>query len=254
MELSILFLINSAQGIMEVDEQLEFFMSNTLDEAMLLIPTYNEEERLKFVLIDCKQYFKNILCVNDGSNDMSYLTAKTFGASIIINHCINCGQGTALMTGFKYFIEKTKFKYLITFDSDGQHLVQDAISMLNLAQDKGLDVVFGSRLMKKDYANNIPLKRKVLINLARIFERLFYGVKLSDAHNGLRVLNRRACKELLPLQSSSMAHATEITVRILQANLNYEEYPCKILYNKNNKKSQSSLNSLNILSDLIQKK
>ena len=221
---------------------------------MILIPFYNEEENLLSVIQNCQKYTKNILCVDDGSNDASNVIAKNSGANILITHSTNCGQGTALLSGIRYFIDHTNYNYLITMDADGQHLIDDAIKMLNFAKSTKADAVMGSRFLDERYSIDIPLSRKIIIKSAILFERIFYGLKKTDAHNGLRVLNRTSCYKLFHMQSSSMAHATEISVRLDKANLVVKEYPCTIMYSKNAKGSQSYLNSLNIISDLLQRK
>ena len=70
----------------------------------------------------------------------------------------------------------------------------------------------------------------------------------------IRVLSRDACSKLISLDSSSMANGTEIAYRLLSGNIKIKEFPCTILYNYDEKKSQSPLASLNIISDLLQKK
>lgn len=224
------------------------------DKVMILIPAYNEEGRIARVIKNCKKYFKNIIIIEDGSSDATYKESIESNASIILKHCINCGQGTALATGIKYFIENTDFNYLITFDADGQHLPEDALCMLNYAIKNNFDAVFGSRFLNKDSVLKVPKIKRVALKIARIFETFFFGISLSDAHNGLRVLSREACLNLLSLHSSSMANGTEIAFRLIKSKIVIREYPCTILYNTNTKISQSPLAGLNIISDLLQRK
>ena len=225
-----------------------------LEKTLILIPAFNEEKSIQDVLKKCNEYFINILLINDGSTDKTAYKAGQFKSVSQIKHCINCGQGTAISTGVNYFINNTNLDYLITFDADGQHIVKDALDMLEYANKYSYDVVFGSRFLNKEKLDSVPYKRRLILKIAKIFEKLFYGIELSDAHNGLRVLNRKACKNLLNLDSSSMAHSTEIVKKITKSKLIYSEYPCTVLYNVNGKISQSPFNSLNIISDLLQKK
>ena len=51
-----------------------------------------------------------------------------------------------------------------------------------------------------------------------------------------------------------MAHSTEIAIKVMNSNLRFSEYPCRIKYDQNKKASQSPFNSLNIISDLLQRK
>ena len=229
-------------------------MKNLLDKVIILIPAYNEAERISEVIDNCKKYFKNILIVEDGSSDATFQEAFNANPTFILKHCINCGQGASLATGIKYFLEETNYDYLITFDADGQHLPNDALSMLEFAVKNNYSAVFGSRFLNKKSLLEVPKLKMITLNFAKLFERIFFGISLSDAHNGLRVLSREACSKLIRLDSSSMANGTEIAFRLLSGNIKIKEFPCTILYNLNEKKSQSPLAGLNIISDLLQKK
>ena len=229
-------------------------MTKKKDKVMLLIPAFNEQSRISKVISNCKKYFDNIVLIEDGSTDETFKESLKSSPSVILKHSINCGQGTALATGIRYFIEYTDYKYLVTFDADGQHMPEDAISMVNYAIKNNFDAVFGSRFLRKESLLKVPKIKRIALSIAKIFENMFFRISLSDAHNGLRVLSRKACLNLLSLQSSSMANGTEIAFRLIRANIKIREFPCTILYNSNIKISQSPLAGLNIISDLIQKK
>ena len=229
-------------------------MNNLLDRVIILMPAYNEAARISEVIANCKKYFKNIIIVEDGSSDSTFQEAYNSNPTFILKHCINCGQGASLATGIRYFLEETNYDYLITFDADGQHLPNEALSMLKYAVENNYKAVFGSRFLNKKSLLKVPKLKMITLNLAKLFERIFFGISLSDAHNGLRVLSRDACSKLISLDSSSMANGTEIAYRLLSGNIKIKEFPCTILYNYDEKKSQSPLAGLNIISDLLQKK
>ncbi len=227
---------------------------NKFPDVLILIPAYNEAKRIDKVISKCTKYFDNILIINDGSIDSTLEEAINSKANFIISHPINCGTGTTIRTGIRYFLDKTEFKYLITIDADDQHSPKDATKILLHTINIGADAVFGSRLINAKSRNNLPFFRLILIYLASTFEQIFYGINLTDSHNGLRVLSRRACSKLKNIQSSAMAHATEIILELRKSNIIVYEFPCNVKYGFNNKKSQSFFSSLNIISDLFQKK
>ncbi len=227
----------------------------TLEEkALVIIPLFNEEDKVVNVIENIQKVFKNILCVNDGSTDKTLSIIKNFKSISVISHSLNCGQGTSLLTGIKYFLYETNFEYCITFDGDGQHSPINAKAMLFFTEKQNLDAVLGSRFIDKKYIKEIPFRRKILLKIAILFEKLFFNIQLSDAHNGLRVLKRSACFLLEDLECAEMAHATEIAFKLQNSKLMIGEYPSKVNYAKDLKGSQISLNSLNIISELIQRK
>ena len=223
-----------------------------ITNSLVIVPAFNEEKFIKSVIEDLHKYFENILIINDGSSDNTIDFAASTNKCKIINHPINTGQGIALLTGVRYFLQNTSYDYLITFDADGQHKAIDAFNMLNYAKDNNKKVVFGSRFISTN-KNNIPKIRSIFLKFAILFERIIFGFNLTDSHNGLRVFERSTSRFLLTIKSSKMAHATEIPFQLKNNGVEIMEYPCDISYTLE-KKSTSIFSSVNIISDLIQKK
>jgi len=225
--------------------QQKIMKNKITQDTLVLIPSYNEGNNVMEVINELKKYFKNLLVINDGSNDNTKLLLNKNKVSII-NHYVNLGQGAALETGLEVFIKDPKLKYVITFDADGQHRPSDAYKMLKLAKKKKFNAVIGTRFQSKIALKEIPFLKRITLILAKIYERFFYGIKLSDAHNGLRVLEKElVINHILPIKNSGMNHGTEISSKICHSSLKYIEYPVIVKYM--NKKSQSPLNAINIL-------
>jgi len=219
-------------------------------DAWVVVPIFNEAEVIGPVIENLTEHFAHVVCIDDGSSDQSAELARQAGARVL-QHPINLGQGAALQTGFDYVLSHPNATHAITFDADGQHLVFDALEMLDLAKRKRISVVFGSRFLDKK--SKPGLKKQIVLKLAVIFTRAFTGLRLTDAHNGLRVLSRETL-EKVRLEQNGMSHATEIVHQIAQSRLAWKEYPVEILYTEYSKrKGQSLLNSINILIDLIVK-
>ncbi len=220
------------------------------DDVWLVIPLFNEGEVIGDVVTEAIETFPNIVCVDDGSSDDSGAIARTAGARVV-KHPINLGQGAALQTGFDYVLTDPRAAYAVTFDSDGQHRVEDALAMVERLRKGDLDVVLGSRFLD-DRTKPGALKRLVL-KMAVVFTNMTSGVRLTDAHNGLRVFTTDALKRIR-IRQNRMAHASEIVSQIGKANLRYEEMPVLIVYTDYSRgKGQSIWNSVNILVDLIMK-
>lgn len=219
-------------------------------DAWIVVPIFNEAEVIGPVIEELTEHFAHVVCVDDGSSDESAELARQAGARVL-QHPMNLGQGAALQTGFDYVLSHPGATHAITFDADGQHLVSDALEMLELAKRKRISAVFGSRFLDKK--SKPGLKKQIVLKLAVLFTRVFTGLRLTDAHNGLRVLSRETL-EKIRLEQNGMSHATEIVHQIAQYRLSWREYPVEILYTEySRRKGQSLLNSINILIDLIVK-
>ena len=217
-------------------------------DAWVVVPLFNEATVIGEVVTSLTKHFVHVVCIDDGSVDNSAELAEKAGARVL-RHPMNLGQGAALQTGFDYVARQPGATHVITFDADGQHLVSDAREMLELAQRKRISVVFGSRFLDKRTKPGV--KKRIVLKLAVLFTRVFTGLRLTDAHNGLRVLSMEALG-FVRLEQNGMSHATEIVHQIAKSKLAWREYPVEVLYTDYSKsKGQSLWNSVNILIDLL---
>lgn len=221
------------------------------EDTYIIIPVYNEATVIKSVIQDAIKKFSKIVCVNDGSSDNSAREILKTKARLV-SHPINLGQGAALQTGVDYALQDPKAEYFVTFDADGQHSLEDVSRMLRIIKKDNLDIVVGSRFLGE--AQDITLFKKLILKGAVLFSNATTGIKLTDAHNGLRVFNRRFA-ENLNITMSDMTHASEVTHRIADGGYKYKEVPVTINYSEYSKsKGQSSLNAVNIVFDLLMHK
>jgi glycosyltransferase involved in cell wall biosynthesis len=221
-----------------------------VDTTAIIIPVYNEGKVIRGVIEEVRKHFSTIICVNDGSRDNSAdEIAKT--DAVLINHPINMGQGAALETGLAYGRAQKHLDYFVTFDADGQHGIDDVQRMLEELVKSGADIVLGSRFLNKESREKVPAKKRLLLKMAVWFTTLTTGLHLSDTHNGLRVMNRKAA-EAIEITMPDMAHASEILAIINSKKLKYIEVPVTIHYTDYSKaKGQSMLNAINIVYDIL---
>lgn len=217
-------------------------------DTWLVIPLYNEATVVRDVVQNARATFPHIVCIDDGSTDSSVAEALAGGA-VVLRHPINLGQGAALQTGIEFALRQPGAEYFVTFDSDGQHQVADAVEMVERLRTEPYDIVVGSRFL--DGRTNASALKKLVLRMAVLFERLSTGVRLTDAHNGLRAFNRHAASAL-DIRQNRMAHASEIVAQIGEHKLRYVEHPVHIVYTDYSRsKGQSLWNSVNILSELF---
>jgi polyprenyl-phospho-N-acetylgalactosaminyl synthase len=225
-------------------------LSPPVEDAWLVIPLYNEGPVIGEVLAAAMARFPHVVCVDDASTDDSAHVARRAGA-VVVRHPFNLGQGAALQTGIRYVLEVTDAAYLVTFDADGQHRVQDAEEMVERARREDLAMVFGSRFL--DNRTDPGFLRRIVLKVAVWITNQQTGMRLSDAHNGLRVIRRDAAAALR-LKQDRMAHATEIVLQLGRTGLPWAEHPVHVLYTEYSRaKGQSLINSVNILIDSMLK-
>ncbi len=217
------------------------------DDVWIIIPAFNEASVIADVVSDLRSVFGHVVCVDDGSHDDTAEQAWKAGA-YVVRHPVNLGQGAAIQTGIEFARSHPGAAVFATFDADGQHRVQDVIRMIDrLARDE-LDIVVGTRFAGTVSTNMPPLKRLALPIIAKL-SRTSRKLKLTDAHNGLRVFNRTVA-DGLNITMNGMAHASEIVVLIIENGWRVAEEPVEILYTDYSlSKGQPLVNGVNIIFD-----
>ena len=221
--------------------------ADVLDAAFVVVPAYNEARVIRDVVEGLATAFRNVVVVNDGSSDDTEEILRGSSAKVVTHH-LNLGQGAALQTGITFALKRGA-AYVVTFDADGQHRVEDAVSAVHMLAGGGCDVVCGSRFLGT--ASNVPPMRKILLKGAVAFANATSGAHMTDVHNGLRALSRTAAS-CLNISQSGMAHASEIISQLREHKMAMREIPVQIHYTEYSMtKGQSSLNAINILFDLV---
>lgn len=219
-----------------------------MSRTWVVVPMYNEASVVASVIERLLSDFPYVVCIDDCSTDGSAEIARQAGARVV-QHPINLGQGASLQTGFDYALRDPDMTEVVTFDADGQHQVEDAVEMVRRLRDDDLDVVLGSRFL--DGRTRLSPSKRLVLKAAAKWTRWTTGMGLTDAHNGLRVLDR-ALLEKVRITQNRMAHASELVERIGSAKVRWAEHPTHIIYTDYSRaKGQSLLNSVNILVEMI---
>jgi glycosyltransferase involved in cell wall biosynthesis len=222
-----------------------------VEDVAFVVPVYNEDRVIGSVIKDILEHCPHVVCVNDGSTDNSAAEIVAAGA-YLVDHPINMGQGAALQTGIEFARLLPGIRRFVTFDADGQHRVADALAMAAQLDDAGVDIVLGSRFRGR--TEGMSVMKKLVLKMAVRFTNFTSGVKLTDAHNGLRAFNRHVA-DTLEITSPDMTHASEIIELISRNGYSYVEVPVTIDYTEYSvSKGQPVLNAVNIALDTLLRK
>ena len=197
-----------------------------------LIPTYEPDTHFPTLLANILSAGFDIIIVDDGSGSTYsniFEEAKAFGT--VLSHPINQGKGAALKTGFAY-IQKhfPKDSIIVTIDADGQHRIEDALSLCELAALHPDALILGSRELK----NNVPLKSQFGNTLTRILYRLSTGVKIHDTQTGLRAFSMQLLPELLSIPGNRYEYEMNVLLEFPRKNIAIFEKEIATIYLDNN--------------------
>ena len=218
-------------------------------DVWLIVPCFNEGAVIEEVLRSARGTFPNIVAVDDGSADNSAAAIHRAGAHLV-RHPVNLGQGAAIQTGVEYARAQPGARYFVTFDADGQHQVKDVLAMVERVRSEPVDIVVGTRFGRpRRDDDQVPLIKRLVLRTVVLLSPRTRRLGLTDAHNGLRVFNRRVAEDL-NLRMNGMSHASEFVELMDSRGWRVAEQPVDILYTEYSmSKGQSLLNGINILSD-----
>lgn len=157
--------------------------------VLAVVPAFNEEECLEGTIASLEAACPDIdyLVVNDGSKDATreIIAKNGFNGA---NLPINTGLASAFRTGMKY-AWRHGYDAVVQFDADGQHLPCYIPQMAQVLEEKGADIVIGSRYL--DGTQKPSGARGAGSRLITWLVKLTTGTVITDPTSGLRMYSRR---------------------------------------------------------------
>lgn len=157
-------------------------MKNKIKPSLsIVIPAYNEEESLGYVLTDTlkdlpkvvKEY--EVIIVDDGSLDKTPQIAESFAKKnryIRVLHQLHGGFNRAMIAGLK---AATK-DYVVYMHAGGHDLMRDMVNCIRIMQD--YDLVLGIRGKRIDYNSY----RLLLSYGCLLLYRVLFDITYEDVH------------------------------------------------------------------------
>lgn len=179
----------------------------------VIIPFYNEEESVQFVLeevLAC-QPDAEIVAVDDGSSDRTWeliCSLPVHGLRLSENR----GQSAAMYAGMRTAIGDI----IVLMDGDGQNDPADIGKLVELLQQENVDVVCGQRVNRRDTAS-----RRIASRAANAIRRSILNDGISDTGCSLKAFRREHVDLLVPFNGLHRY----LPAIFLQANLSIREVP-----------------------------
>ena len=221
-------------------------------EIFIVIPAFNEGAVIRSTLRPLIEEGYSVVVADDGSKDRTWMNLQ--GLSVHrLRHPFNLGQGAALQSAVSYALDRDA-RYIVHFDADGQHNIEDIPGLLAPVVAGRADVALGSRFLRQEDWQAVPFTRRVLLKGAVVVNWLLTGLWLTDAHNGARAMTRKAAQKIV-LRENGFAHATEILQQTRSLGLRYVECPTRIRYTEYSlHKGQRFWHAFDVFVDLLIKR
>lgn len=193
-------------------------------QICVIIPAFNAGDTVGEIIKGCKRYIRDVIVVDDGSEDNTSLISYAEGA-LVLRHEKNRGKGIALKTGFSY-ASSSGFDAVITIDADGQHDPSDIPLFIEKYLKDGHHIIIGNRMLEK---GKIP-KYRYYTNLVGIyFISKAAGHALEDSQSGFRLYRKEVIKEI-SLESGGFETETEILIKAGRRGYKITSVPVGVSY------------------------
>ena len=202
--------------------------TNQKSKVLLIIPAYNEEDRVQPVIENIAKKGYKMIIVNDGSSDNTLEklkeSQKKYPDNIfILNHIINQGMGAAIGTGLDAVLKHNP-KYIVNIDADGQHDIEDIDKVCEPLVKGRADAVIGVRPFK-----DMPNSKNFANTVMNILTKVFYGVDVSDSQTGFRAVTADVLKKI-EMNAQGYIVASEFLRQFKENDVKLEEVTITTIY------------------------
>jgi dolichol-phosphate mannosyltransferase len=204
----------------------QYFQNNIL----IAIPVYNEYSYVDDVLTAVSKYSKNILVIDDGSDDGTEKLLGKYTFIKVVTHKTNQGYGQSLADAFR-LAEFEEFEWVITMDCDHQHQPSCIPRFFDEIEKNDVDIISGSRYIQiekqgtiKPPSERIAINRKITVLLNRTL-----GLELTDSFCGFKAYRVKSLKKIR-LTEKGYAVPLQLWVQAAKAALEIREIPVPLIY------------------------
>ena len=219
-------------------------------DVYLVVPAFNEEKTVSQIIEGIAEKGYNVILVNDGSRDNTLDLAieskrKYPNQIFVVSHVINRGLGAALKTGMVVALNKGA-KYIVTFDADGQHEIEDIPKVCKPLQDGEADVVIGARPFE-----DMPISKSFANIIMNALTLVFYGRNVKDSQSGLRAFTAHAA-DVINIVSRGYGVSSEFIKEISDKKLRLAEVTITTIYTpETQNKGTDAIVGLKILTKMV---
>jgi glycosyltransferase involved in cell wall biosynthesis len=193
-------------------------------EISVVMPCLNEEDAVGAVVDQAWQGIRRsgrsgeVIVVDNASSDRSAEVAAEHGATVVREE--RPGYGSAYLAG----LAVARGGYIVMGDADETYPLRELAPFVERLA-AGDDLVIGSRFEGTIHGEAMPwLNRHVGNPILTGLLNLLFGVKVSDAHCGMRAVRREALPRL-DLHSTGMEFASEMVFKAYRRDLTVSELP-----------------------------
>jgi len=211
-----------------------------LNNAIVIIPTYNEKENITMIIDTVFSLPKDfdILVVDDNSPDGTAAVVRDLQQSYntdtatrlhLLQRPGKQGLGTAYIQGFKFALE-AGYDYLLQMDADFSHNPKDLIQLYLTCAEWGSDLSIGSRYATGVNVVNWPMGRILMSYYASAYVRFVTRIKVRDTTAGFVCYTRKVLEMINLDRIRFIGYAFQIEMKYTAWKLGFKIYEEPIIF------------------------
>ncbi|PRY88112.1 glycosyltransferase family 2 protein [Mongoliibacter ruber] len=193
----------------------------------VLIPAFNEENSVGLVVKDIPDFVRNIIVVNNNSNDDTVKVAKAAGAIVLDEP--QKGYGKACLTGMAFIASLPIPPDILVFlDADYSDYPEQLTDLITPIENNQIDMVIGSRAKGEKESGSMTIPQVFGNWLATSLMRWIYKTDYSD----LGPFRAIKWDKLSALEMVDEDYGWTIEMQIKAAKNNYKTTEIPVNYRK----------------------
>ena len=188
-------------------------MSSVNFHVTVVIPVFNEQERIAKTLYSVKDYLSqqtyssDVMIIDDGSNDLTSEVVRVVdiyseevklqNSGVLVENIKNVGKGYSIAKG----LLMAKGDIIVFTDADCSTPIDELGKLINKIHE-GYDVVIGSRNLKTSNVENRPMLRGLMSRSFNMLASFLGLMSVTDSQCGFKAYRRDVARDVAERQKT----------------------------------------------------
>jgi dolichyl-phosphate beta-glucosyltransferase len=223
------------------------------EDISIVIPAYNEGINIRKAIDSIRaferahQAFREIIVVNDGSQDHTKSIVMECEGVLLINKTTNQGKGDAVRDGML----QSKGDWALFLDADLSTPIEELDKFIPYIDEN--EVIIGSRNLQDSYKiSDQPLYRRWMGRMFSYLVQWIVGLDIEDTQCGFKMMKRSAIDSIFPeMKVTGWAFDVELLMLAKQKSIPVKEVAIVWIDRTFTSKVQPIRTSLEMFRDLL---
>jgi dolichyl-phosphate beta-glucosyltransferase len=223
------------------------------EDISIVIPAYNEGINIRKAIDSIRaferahQAFREIIVVNDGSQDHTKSIVMECEGVLLINKTTNQGKGAAVRDGML----QSKGDWALFLDADLSTPIEELDKFIPYIDEN--EVIIGSRNLQDSYKiSDQPLYRRWMGRMFSYLVQWIVGLDIEDTQCGFKMMKRSAIDSIFPeMKVTGWAFDVELLMLAKQKSIPVKEVAIVWIDRTFTSKVQPIRTSLEMFRDLL---